>query len=159
MFGNKKEYHLNKLEVGTVFTYSQQTWLIKEIGEYHWKSGEISTEYHIESKGEVAFLEVEFYKGEYEVCFSKKINIQEVFLLDAIENKTIMYNAKEFELDETYTGSYKSITTRSSRERLTSYVFYNGEEILTIEKWEDASLEVFYGREVKSKKIKNIKNN
>ena len=159
MFGSKKEYSLNKLQVGFSFSYNKQLWLINEVGEYHWKTGEISTEYTIESKGKKAFLEVEFYKGAYEVCFSEQIDIKDVFLLDAIENETIMYNATEFELDETYNGSYKSVTNRSSRERLTSYVFYSGEEMLTIEKWGDDGLEVFYGCEVKSKKIKNIKTN
>ena len=156
MFGNKKKYQLNKLQVGYTFKYNSQIWKIIEIGEYHWKTGEISTEYIIECNGNKAFLEVEFYKGDYELYFSEQIDINETFLLDAIENETIMYKGHEFELDETYQGSYKSITAKSSRERLTSYVFYYKSEMVTIEKWGDDSYEVFYGEEIKKKKIKNI---
>lgn len=159
MFGNTNKHQLNKLQIGYSFTYNKQTWLIKEVGEYHWKTGEISTEYTIENNDKKAFLEVEFYKGDYELYFSERITIQDVFLKDAIQNNIIMYNGKEFELDETYQGSYKSITARSSRERLTSYVFYHDDiEMLTIEKWEDG-LEAFHGNEVKKKKIKNILDN
>jgi len=160
MFGNSNEYQLNKLQVGYSFKYNSKIWLINEVGEYHWKTGEISTEYIIENNNEKAFLEVEFYKGDYELYFSKKISIQDVFLKDAIKTETIMYNGKEFELDETYQGSYKSITGKSLREKLTSYVFYyDDEEMLTIEKWADETFEVFYGKELKKKKIKNIKSN
>lgn len=156
MFGNTEEYQLNKLRVGYSFKYNSQIWKIIEVGEYSWKTGEISTEYIIESNGNKAFLEVEFYKGDYELYFSEQIEINEIFLLNAIEEETIMFKGKLFELDETYNGSYKSLTTTSSRERLTSYVFYNKSEMITIEKWGDETYEVFYGEEVKKKKIKNI---
>jgi len=156
MFGNTEEYQLNKLRVGYSFKYNSQIWKIIEVGEYSWKTGEISTEYTIESNGNKAFLEVEFYKGDYELYFSERIEINEIFLLNAIEEETIMFKGKLFELDETYQGSYKSLTTASSRERLTSYVFYNKSEMVTIEKWGDETYEVFYGEEVKKKKIKNI---
>lgn len=159
MFGNTEEYQLNKLRVGFSFTYKSQTWKILEVGEYNWKTGEISTEYTIESNGNKAFLEVEFYKGDYDVYFSERIEIHQTFLLDAIEEEKIMFKGKLFELDETYQGSYKSLTTTGSRERLTSYVFYNKNEMVTIEKWGDDTYEVFYGEETKKKKIKNIKSN
>lgn len=158
MLGSTEKHQLNKLQVGYCFTYNKQIWDIIEVGEYHWKTGEIGTEYSIESNGKKAFLEVEFYKGEYELCFSEQITIQEVFLEDAIESETIMYKGKEFELDETYQGSYKSLTNRSTRERLSSYLFYNKKKMITIEKWEN-SYEVFYGEEVKKKNIKAIKKN
>jgi len=158
MFGNTEKYQLNKLQVGFTFSYKKQTWLIKEVAEYHWKTGEISTEYTIENNGKTAYLEVEFYQGDYEVYYSEVIYIDDTFLIDAIENNTIMYLGKEFELEETYQGSYKSLTNKSSRERLTSYLFYNKENMVTIEAWDDETFEVFYGEEIKKKKIKNIKN-
>jgi len=157
MFGNTDEYQLNKLRVGFTFKYNKQTWKIIEVGEYSWNTGEISTEYTIESQGVKAFLEVEFYKGDYELYYSEQIYINDTFLEDAIQSETIMYLGKEFELEETYQGSYKSLTTATSRERLTTHLFYYKSEMVTIEKWGDDSYEVFYGEEVKKKKIKSIK--
>lgn len=160
MFGSSKKHQLNKLQVGFSFIYKKQTWVIKEVGEYYWKSGEISTEYTIENNGDEAYLEVEFYNGDYDVYFSESVSIHNTVLKDAIQNKSIIFNGKAFELDEVYKGSYKNKTTRSSRERLTSYVYYyDDEEMITIEQWDDDDLEVFYGREIKPKKIKNIKPN
>ena len=137
MFGNTEEHQLDKLRVGFTFNYNGKLWKIIEVGEYYWNTGELSKEYTIVNNENVAFLEVEKYKGEFELYFSEQIEINEVFLIDAINNKGVMYLGKEFELEETYEGSYKSLTKISSRERLTSYLFYHKSKMVTIEKWDE----------------------
>ncbi len=159
MFGkDTNEGNLDKLKVGNTFSLFKTTWEILEIGQYDWRMDNSSIEYTIKSSGKEAFLEVEFHKGKYEVTYSESIFIEEAFLVDAIQTKQILFDNKLFELDETYNGDYKNLTTHSSRESLDCYLFYaEDEELLTIEKWNDGSYEAFLGKELKAKKIKNIK--
>lgn len=161
MFWNSsKEYDLDKLKVGFTFNLYNTNWKIVEVGQYDWRMDNSSIEYTIKSSNKQAFLEVEFGKGKYEVTYSETIFIDEAFLIDAITSKQILHNNKLYELEETYKGDYKNLTTHSSRENLECFLFYaKDEELLTIEKWQDGSLEVFLGEELKAKKIKNIKEN
>ncbi len=157
---SSKEYDLDKLKVGFKFDLYNTNWKIVEVGQYDWRMDNSSIEYTIKSSGKEAFLEVEFEKGKYEVTYSEVVFIDEAFLIDAIASKQILHNNKLYELDETYKGDYKNLTTHSSRENLECFLFYaDDEELLTIEKWQDGSLEVFLGEELKAKKIKNIKEN
>ena len=159
MFKERKEYPLNKLKVGTTFQLFKTNWIIKEIGEYDWRMDNSSVEYTIQSEGKKAFLEVEYAKGEYEIIFSEEAIIEEAFLEHAIRDKEIYFEDGLYELEETYTGTYKNITTLSDSESLESNMFYHKKSILTIEKWSDNSFEAFVGIEVNPKKIKNIKIN
>ncbi|MGB1043302.1 MAG: DUF4178 domain-containing protein [Tenacibaculum sp.] len=161
MFWNSsKEYDLDKLKVGFTFNLYNTNWKIVEVGQYDWRMDNSSIEYTIKSSNKQAFLEVEFVKGKYEVTYSETIFIDEAFLIDAITSKQILHNNKLYELEETYKGDYKNLTTHSSRENLECFLFYaEDEELLTIEKWQDGSLAVFLGEELKAKKIKNIKEN
>lgn len=161
MFGfNSKKYDLDKLKVGYTFTLYNTNWKVKEIGEYDWRMDNSSKEYTIQSSNKKAFLEVELYQGKFEVTYTEKVQIDEAFLIDAIQSKQIIFNNKLYELDKTYTGDYKNLTTHSVRENLESHLFYaEDEELLTVEKWGDGSYEAFLGEELKAKRIKNIKEN
>ncbi|MGG6229536.1 DUF4178 domain-containing protein [Tenacibaculum sp. SDUM215027] len=155
-----KKYHLDKLKVGYTFTLHGTNWKITEVAQYDWRMDNSSIEYTIVSSSKEAFLEVELYKGDYELTYSEAISIEEAYLIDAIHTKEIIFQNKMYVLDEVYTGDYKNLTTYSSRENLECSLFYaEDEEQLTIEKWEDGSYEVFLGNELKAKKIKNIKEN
>lgn len=159
-WNNSKEYHLDKLKVGFTFDLYNTNWKIEEIGQYDWQMDNSSIEYTIKSSGKEAFLEVEFNKGKYEVTYSETIAISETLLVDAIHSKQLIFNNKLYELDETYKGDYKNLTTHASRENLECFLFYAEDgELLTIEKWGDGSYEVFLGEEIKAKKVKNIKEN
>lgn len=159
-WNNSKEYHLDKLKVGFTFDLYNTNWKIEEIGQYDWQMDNSSIEYTIKSSGKEAFLEVEFNKGKYEVTYSETIAISETLLVDAIHSKQLIFNNKLYELDETYKGDYKNLTTHASRENLECFLFYaEDDELLTIEKWGDGSYEVFLGEEIKAKKVKNIKEN
>jgi len=159
MFGNNDNFELNKLKVGYTFTYDKTHWTIKEVGEYNWKTGEISVEYTItDNLSRTAFLEVEIYKGEFELYFSEETVMDKNTINNALESEVLEFMGKEYELDETYEGSYKSLTERSSRERLKSHVYYHKKKMFTIEEWNDDT-QVFYGEELKKKHIKNIKSN
>ncbi len=159
MFGSNSNTHdLDKLKVGFTFDLYGNRWEVMEIGQYDWRMDNSSIEYTINSNGKEAYLEVEFYKGKYEVTYTEAIFIEDPILASAIETKQILFDNKLFELDETYSGDYKNLTTHSSRENLTCYLFYtDDDELLTIEKWGDGSFETFIGEELKPKKIKNIK--
>ncbi|RSC95143.1 DUF4178 domain-containing protein [Tenacibaculum singaporense] len=155
-----KNYHLDKLKVGYTFTLYGTSWKITEVAQYDWRMDNFSVEYTIISSSKEAFLEVELYKGNYEVTYSEVISIEEAYLIDALQTKELFFNNKLYVLDEVYTGDYKNLTTYSSRENLECFLFYaKDEEMLTVEKWEDGSYEVFLGEEIKAKKIKNIKEN
>lgn len=158
MFGKKEPVRLDKLKIDNTFKLFKTTWTITAIGEYDWRGDGRSVEYTISSNAtEKAYLEVEFTKGDYEICFSKAINIDNALLQDAIISKNIIYLDNVFKLDETYSGSYKNLTSQSSWEHLESFIFYSeDDEMLTIEKWQDHTFEAFYGQEVSAKKIKNI---
>ena len=157
---SSKNYPLDKLKVGYTFTLYGTSWEIIEVVQYDWRMDNSSVEYTITSSNKEAFLEVELYKGDYEVTYSESVFVEEVYLIDAIRNKDIIFQNKMYVLDEVYTGDYKNLTTHSSRENLECFLFYaEDEEQLTIEKWEDGSYEVFLGEEIKAKKIKNIKEN
>ncbi|XRE43049.1 hypothetical protein ACIVBQ_001253 [Tenacibaculum discolor] len=157
---SSKNYPLDKLKVGYTFTLYGTSWKIIEVAQYDWRMDNSSVEYTITSSNKEAFLEVELYKGDYEVTYSEGVFVEEAYLIDAIRNKDIIFQNKMYVLDEVYTGDYKNLTTHSSRENLECFLFYaEDEEQLTIEKWEDGSYEVFLGEEIKAKKIKNIKEN
>ncbi|MEE9348546.1 MAG: DUF4178 domain-containing protein [Flavobacteriaceae bacterium] len=159
MFGNNDNFEINKLKVGYTFTYNKTDWKIIEIGEYYWKTGESSTEYTIvDDLNRTAFLEVELYKGDFELYFSEETVMDKNTINEALENEELVYMSNDYELDESYEGSYKSITNKSARERLTSHVFYHKKRMFTIEEWNEDT-QVFYGEEIKVKHIKNIKSN
>ncbi len=160
MFWSKEEkkYDLLKLRENWTFTLFKTQWQIQEVAEYYWKMDGTSVEYTIISNEKTAYLEVELFKGEYEVVYSEEIDIDEDYLAEALETEEIEINQKIYYLDETYSGSYKNKTTRSYREGLECFIFYaSDDEQITIERWDDDSLEAFIGKEIKAKKIKNIK--
>ncbi len=161
MFDNSsKKFDLTKLKVGYTFNLYKVNWKITEIAEYNWRMDNSSIEYTIVNQDKKAYLEVEFYKGEYEVTYSEAIMIHESLAIDAIASNQIIFNNELFEFDEKYSGDYKNLTTDSFRENLECFLFYSEkEEQLTIEKWADGSYEAFLGEALKSKKIKNIKEN
>lgn len=157
MFGNSKEYALNKLKEGNTFDLFNTNWKITEIGEYHWNLDNSSIEYTIESLNKKRYLEVELIKDKYEVIYSEEVIIDNAIIIEALINEEINYDNARYKLEEQYSGDYKNLTTASKREHLESYLFYNDDSILTIEKWNDDTYEVFIGEEIKPKKIKNIK--
>lgn len=158
MFESNRKIDLLKLREGNTFSLLKKEWTIKEIAEYDWRMDNTSVEYTITSSDTTAYLEIEFHKGKHEAIYSEKVNIEEAFLIDAINTEEIIFEGKRFELDETYQGDYKNLTTFSNRESLECYIFYaKDDEQITIEKWSDGSYEAFVGKEINPKKIKNIK--
>ncbi|WP_299833357.1 DUF4178 domain-containing protein [uncultured Tenacibaculum sp.] len=159
MFGtNSNTNDLNRLKVGSTFKLYNTSWEVTEIGEYNWRMENSSTEYVIRSSDREAYLEVELHKGELELTFSEQISIETAILESAIETKQLLFDNKLFELEERYSGDYKNLTFHTSRENLDCFLFYtDDDELITIERWDDNSFEVFLGEELKSKKIKNIK--
>ena len=158
MFGKKETIKLNQLKEGYSFKLKGTIWDVLELGEYDWRGDGRSIEYKIEDKnGNIAYLEVEFIKGEFEVYFSEEVFIENPLLQDAVISKSIFYLDDNFKQDENYKGSYKNLTNHGSWENLESFLFYNSDNtMLTIEKWDDGSFESFYGEEILAKKIKNI---
>lgn len=156
MFGNKKQHPLNKLKAGFSFSLFKKEWTILELGEYSWDTGNMSVEYTIESGTEKAFLEVEFYRGEFEVIYSETLQLGTIDLDEIIDDGYFNFEGKDYKLDETYSGSYRNMTTFTSTETLTSYQFYYKDDCITIERWNDGSIESFIGKEIKPKKITNI---
>lgn len=160
MFGKSESFELDKLRVGYTFKFQNVKWEIREVGEYDWRGDGRSIEYKIQSKNnEMAFLEVERYRGNIEVYFSEEITIDSSILETAIQEKSMLYLAKAFSLEENYRGVYKNITNGGSWEDLESYIFYQKDRMFTIEKWADGSYASFYGMELKTSAIKNIKAN
>ena len=158
MFGKKETIKLNQLKEGYSFKLKGTIWDVLELGEYDWRGDGRSIEYKIEDKnGNIAYLEVEFIKGEFEVYFSEEVFIENPLLQDAVISKSIFYLDDNFKQDEHYKGSYKNLTNHGSWENLESHIFYNSDDaMLTIEKWDDGSFESFYGEGISAKKIKNI---
>ncbi|MGB1041884.1 MAG: DUF4178 domain-containing protein [Tenacibaculum sp.] len=159
-FSTSKNYDLDKLKEGFSFELFKTNWKITEVAQYDWRMDNSSKEYTIVAHDKTAFLEVEYTKGNYEITYSEAIEISEAFLIDALQSKQLIFENKLYELEESYSGDYKNLTTHSSRENLESFLFYAEDDaVLTIEKWSDGSYEAFLGEELKAKKIKNIKEN
>jgi hypothetical protein len=158
MFGTShNKLRLDKLKENDTFKLKSEYWKVVEVGFYDWKADGESVEYLIKSKtGEEAFLEVEFYKGAYEIYFSKNIFIEAHVLEAAFNDEMLVYSAKQYELDECYTGAYKNSTKGGSWENLSIRMYALKKEILTIECWEDATYEAFLGAQIKSKEIKDL---
>ncbi|MBL7558791.1 DUF4178 domain-containing protein [Olleya sp. YSTF-M6] len=156
MFENKSKYPLNKLKVGFTFKLFKQKWTITEIAEYSWNTGNMSVEYTIENTDKKAFLEVEFYKGKFEVIYSEALTLNNINLDLIIEDGYLIFENKKYNLEETFSGSYRNMTTFTSTENLISYQFYLKDNCISVEKWDDGSIESFIGEEIKPKKITNI---
>ena len=156
MFENKSQYPLNKLKVGFTFKLFKQKWTITEIAEYSWNTGNMSVEYTIENTDKKAFLEVEFYRGKFEVIYSEALTLNNINLDLIIEDGYLIFENKKYNLEETFSGSYRNMTTFTSTENLTSYQFYLKDNCISVEKWDDCSIESFIGEEIKPKKITNI---
>ena len=157
MFGNNNAFKLDKLKEGYTFDLNMKAWQIIGLAEYDWKADGNSVEYTLKSKNDTAFLEVEYYKGNYELCFSKAIHLENEVLEIALEDKALVYNGRSYALEETYEGAYKNHTKGGSWEDLTAYVFYNKKTMITIEDWGAKSYEVFFGEALKTKALKHIK--
>ena len=159
MFGKKENFRLDKLREGFTLKLKNTVYKIIEIGEYDWNGDGRSIEYIIKSKdnNEQAFLEVEFFKGDFEIYFSKAVFVDIEILKDALKTQEIVFQGHQFFLEEHYKGAYKNLTNRASWKSLSSYMFFNNKrKNLTIEHWEDNTYEVFYGEKIKTKNIKNI---
>lgn len=159
MFGKKDDIHLNNFRVGTTFKYNSTSWEVIEISDYDWGVDGKSIEYKIRSKNNSeAYLEVERYQGEYEIFYSESIHLSSDVISDGVSSKFIIYDGKEFELEETYQGSCKNQTLGGSWEKSQVYMFYaHDKTILTVERRNNTDLMAYYGSEIKEKTLKNIK--
>lgn len=157
MFGKSTTEPLERLRVGCKFEVYGTDWEIVAIGEYDWKMDGSSVEYTLSSKGKEAYLEVEIYKGAYEVYFSKAISMDQGDIEEGLEREELYFNGKTYELDEVYEGDFRNLTARLARENLKCFQFYKGDEFVTVELWSDGSFETFLGEEIKAKKIKNLR--
>lgn len=159
MFGKKEDHNLIKLKEGDTLKVQGHTWIIKELVDYDWGVDGKSIEYKIQtSDGQIAYLEVERYEGDYEIIFNTPASFTTMTLEEAINSKSIVYNGILFDLDEQYQGSAKNQTLPTSWENVKNYIFYNeSEEMIIIEIFAGKDPEAFYGLGIKEKSIKNIK--
>ncbi len=159
MFGSRENaFKLDKLKPGYTLDLNMKAWEIVEIATYDWKADGSSIEYTLKAKdATIIYLEVEYYKGKYDVCFSKAVAIEEQLLEAAIHDKAITFKGRLFTFEDSYKGAYRNETKGSRWENLTANVFQNKKDTITIEDWGSGDYDVFFGTRIKAKAIKNIK--
>jgi len=156
MFWNKKDYDLNKLQLGITLKVQKEKWTIIEISNYDWNVDGKSVEYLLRSgDGREAFLEVERFEGENEIYFSEAISIERNEMEQAIKESNINYESINFKLEEHYSGAFKNETLMTSWRAVDSYLFYNfNDMMITIEVIEKTKFQAYYGKELSGSDIK-----
>lgn len=165
----KIDYELTDLNVGFVFEYDLETWVVKESYEYDWGNESFSYEHKVTNGKDTLYLAVEV-DDELYITLSKKVptaKIVEGLSKYVSENKQppekLEYDGKTFYFDEESAGYYRDMSKGTGRDdddwtEFISWDYYDEDEEynINIEQWDEKSFEVSYGKMLKAFQISNI---
>ncbi|WP_109831789.1 DUF4178 domain-containing protein [Reichenbachiella versicolor] len=174
LFGKKKEEEphydvtnmkIHDLDVGFIFDYELESWVVEEIYEYDWGDNHFTREFKISNSKGVFYLEIE-EDGELLITVTEKLSLaslgDDIFndLMDGKQplNK-ITYEGVDYYLDEEASGYFHDINNKPDVwDEFISWSYEDRREelVLTIEQWDEKKFEVFQGKYIEEHEISNI---
>lgn len=172
MFGKKnkdddfdpfQDLVLSKLKVGYLVDYDLKSWEVTEYNKYDWDNGFYSHEWELKSGNEVVYLECED-DDEPEWILAKKIPFKSLGpgLGKHIREKEdppnqLKYNDATYHLEEGGGGYFCKGGGKERAEFLYwEFLDESGEQILTIEQWDENDFEASVGKYVEEYEFTNI---
>ncbi|WP_143569773.1 DUF4178 domain-containing protein [Tenacibaculum agarivorans] len=160
---------IQKLKIGYLFDYKNQTWKVTDIYKINWDDGSKTTEYKVKDKnGIVRYLMVELVRKQRpNYTFWEKLHDIDHFLAQinqtesdyvAINNakfpKQFYYKNVEYNFDERCDGTcyYDS---ESERVNSLDYTNSRDDRFFSIQLWDD-EIEICTGKTISKSEIKNI---
>lgn len=158
MFGKKEDINLTQLKVGYTLKTQGVTWEIVEHTDYDWGPDGKSIEYKVRAQSRrEAFIEVERFEGDYEIYFSEQTTLDSATIEDAIVSESIVFNGDAYKREEHYRGASKNNTLGTSWLNVETHLFYSENDLLlNIEIFDGETPNVYFGKEIKAKDLKNI---
>lgn len=159
MFSSSNKYDLLKFSKGWLFKLEGATWRVDNVNEYTWEEGEKTIEYEISSNERKSFLEVEDDEGKVRLYFSTEITAEQLNTnFEGLNHyDEVIYQSERYEYDETEVARFLSKTSFSSRGSVRCVSFYKKKKFVTVEYWDDDSIEYFAGITLKKNALSNIK--
>jgi hypothetical protein len=159
MFGNNDKHDLLALGKGWIFKYDGAIWRIDSVNTYIWEEGEKTIEYEVSNNERKAFLEVEDDEGELLLYFSQAITSVElnVNFEGLTHYDEVVYKSERYEFDEDEIADFSSKTSIRERGKVRCVNFEKKKKFVTVEYWDDDTIEYFAGLRIKKKTISNIK--
>lgn len=157
---------VHDLDVGFIFEYDLETWEVKEAYEYDWGANCYTREYKVSNGTETRYFSVE-EEDDLEMCWMDKIklihideNLQEQLISEQKPPKKIQVNGIDFFYEEVSTGYFQNGLKRDENSweeyRCWDFEDKSGENMLSIEQWDDEVFEASIGKTVKAFEISNI---
>lgn len=152
------------LDVGFVFEYDLESWEVQASYEYDWGDNYFSKEYKINNGSKTLYLAVED-DDEISLSITNKIKVRQLgdnVLTDLIAQQkapaTLTYDGNKYFFEEESPGYYNDPAKGSEWVEFIAWNFEDeaGENIITIEQWDEKEFEASAGKVVKEFEISNI---
>jgi len=152
------------LDVGFVFEYDLESWEVQASYEYDWGDNYFSKEYKINNGTKTLYLAVED-DDEISLSITDKIKVRvlgENVLNDLMNLQkpptTITYKDTKYFFEKESPGYFNDIAKGKDWVEFISWDFEDesGENIITIEQWDEKEFEASAGKSIKEFEISNI---
>lgn len=153
------------LDVGYVFEYDMQTWVVEAVYEYDWGDNYFTHEFRIFNGKERHFLGIEEEDGQLHLTLMNKVKVRSIMntlpeqlIEDQKPPNEITYNQVSYYLEDTSSGYFNDIAKGDNWEEFRSWDFENptGDLLLTIEQWDTDDFEASIGQKIEEYEISNI---
>ncbi|MBI9057734.1 DUF4178 domain-containing protein [Labilibaculum sp. DW002] len=152
------------LDVGFVFEYDLESWEVQASYEYDWGDNYFSKEYKINNGTRTLYLAVED-DDEISLSISDKIKVRELGenVLNDLMNlqkapTTLIYKDTKYFFEKESPGYFNDTARGEEWVEFISWDFEDesGENIITIEQWDEKEFEASAGKAIKEFEISNI---
>ncbi len=152
------------LDVGFVFEYDLESWEVQASYEYDWGDNFFSKEYKINNGTRTLYLAVE-EDDEISLSVSDKIKVRvlgENVFNDLMNHQkpptTITYKDNKYFFEKESPGYFNDIARGEDWVEFISWDFEDesGDNIITIEQWDEKEFEASAGKSIKEFEISNI---
>ena len=154
-----EELTLHNLTVGASLEYDMNSWVVAEVYTYLWEDKTKTKEYKISDGAKVLFLETD---NQGTVLITEPADItaiaptfkNEVLTLETVP-ENLIYNSEIYKLAEESYGEFQKEGTEGWSE-LTSWVYWNNNEFICIERWSKFEFEAHLGTKINPFAIDNL---
>lgn len=152
------------LDVGFIFEYDLESWEVQASYEYDWGDNYFSKEYKINNGSKTLFLSVE-EDDEISLSVCSKIKVRELGenVLNDLMNlqkppTTITYKNNKYFFEKESPGYFNDKARGEDWVEFISWDFEDesGENIITIEQWDEKEFEASAGKAIKEFEISSI---
>lgn len=154
------------LDIGFIFEYDMDSWEVKEAGEYDWGANCFTREFKVTNGNDIRYFDVE-EDDELELSWMKKLklvhideSLQDLLISAQQPPKKLQVNGIDFYFEEVSTGYFQKGLDRDENSweeyRCWDFEDKSGDNLLSIEQWDDEVFEAAIGKSVREFEISNI---